>query len=98
MSPFFGYTPNTSAKNDYGSYAGNPHSYGMWMTPPDLGTEVICIFINGDPNFGYYIGGIPKPGLNHMVPGIGAEDNVILNSEEAQSYVIRLLSTINKDY
>ena len=86
MSPFFGYTPNESGKNDYGSFAGNPHSYGMWMTPPDLGTEVLCIFANGDPNFGYYIGCLPKPGLNHMVPAIGAEDNIILNQGEAQSY------------
>lgn len=86
MSPFFGYTPNESGKNDYGSFAGNPHSYGFWATPPDLGTEVLCIFANGDPNFGYYIGCIPKPGLNHMVPGIGAEDNVILNKGEANSY------------
>ena len=86
MSPFFGYTPNDSSKDNYGSYAGNPHSYGMWMTPPDIGTEVLCIFVNGDPNFGYYIGCLPKPGLNHMVPAIGAVDQVILNDGEAGAY------------
>jgi len=86
MSPFFGYTPNESSKNDYGSFAGNPHSYGMWATPPDLGTEVLCVFANGDPNFGYYIGCIPSAGLNQMVPAIGAADKVILNNQEAASY------------
>lgn len=86
MSPFFGYTPNTSTSDGYGTYAGNPHSYGFWATPPDLGTQVMCVFANGDPNFGYYIGCIPTPGMNNMVPGIGAADNVILNDGEAQSY------------
>lgn len=86
MSPFFGYTPNTGGKTDNGSYVSNPHSYGMWMTPPDIGTEVICVFLNGDPSFGFYLGSIPQPGINHMVPAIGSSDRIILNAGEAKSY------------
>lgn len=86
LSPFFGSTPNTTSPDGFGDYVGNPNSYGFWATPPDLNTEVICIFLNGDPNFGYYIGSIPKPGLTHMVPAIGASDNVVPNQGEAQSY------------
>lgn len=86
MSPFFGYTPNTGNPNGDGEYVGNPNSYGFWATPPDIGTEVICIFLNGDSNEGYYIGCVPRPGLTQMVPAIGAVDNIILNGGEASSY------------
>ncbi len=86
LSPFFGSTPNTSSSDGYGDYVGNPNSYGFWATPPDVGTEVVCVFLNGDPNFGYYIGSVPKPGLTHMVPAIGASDNIVPNSGEANSY------------
>ena len=86
MSPFFGYTNNVGSANSDGEYVGNPNSYGFWATPPDIGTEVVCIFINGDPNFGYYIGALPKPGLTQMVPAIGSVSNVIPNEGEAESY------------
>jgi hypothetical protein len=86
LSPFFGYTPNTGSKDSNGTYSGNPNSYGFWATPPDIGTEVLCVFENGDPNFGYYIGSIPKAGLNHMVPAIGSTDKIIANGSEAKSY------------
>lgn len=86
LSPFFGYTPNTGSKDSNGTYSGNPNSYGFWATPPDVGTEVLCVFENGDPNFGYYIGSIPKTGLNHMVPAIGSTDNIIANGPESKSY------------
>lgn len=86
LSPFFGYTPNTGSKDANGTYMGNPNSYGFWATPPDIGTEVMCVFENGDPNFGYYIGSVVKPGINHMVPAIGASDSIIANAGEAESY------------
>jgi len=86
MSPFFGYTQNTASSDDDGNYLGNPNSYGMWMTPPDIGTEVLCVFLNGDINFGYYIGALPKPGLTYMVPAVGSSDYVIGNESEAKSY------------
>ena len=86
LSPFFGYTPNTGSPDSHGDFVGNPNSYGFWATPPDIGSEVVCVFLNGDPNEGYYIGGVPQPGLTHMTPGIAASDNIIPNSGEAQSY------------
>jgi hypothetical protein len=86
LSPFFGYTPNTGSPDSYGNYEGNPNSYGFWATPPDIGTQVLCVFVNGDPNFGYYIGSIPKEGLTHMVPAIGASSFVIPNEGESASY------------
>jgi len=86
MSPFFGYTTNTSSTSDDGKFVGNPNSYGMWMTPPDINTEVICVFLNGDPSQGYYIGSLPKPGITQMVPAIGSSSKIIANGGEASSY------------
>ena len=88
MSPFYGLTKSTAASGpeEFGDAIKNPVSYGMWNSPPDIGTQVICIFIKGDPNYGYYIGCIPEPEALHMVPAIGSTDNVTLNSGEAESY------------
>ena len=86
MSPFFGTTRNIGSPDDDGKYIGNPNSYGFWATPPDVDSEVICIFLNGDPTQGYYIGGALKPGLNHMTPAIGSSNQVILNEGESKTY------------
>jgi len=100
MSPFFGSTsPSGGDSAGHGSYTNNPHAYGWWGSPPDIGSKVICIFVNGDVNFGYYIGGIPESGFNHMVPAIGSSTNITLNSGEAGSYggATRLpVSEVNK--
>jgi hypothetical protein len=86
MSNFFGTVSGSGGKDDNGTYKSNPSSYGEWHAPPDIGTKVICIFINGDPNYGYYIGCVPEPEQLHMVPAIGSSDNVQLNEGESTSY------------
>lgn len=92
MSPFAGLvTPNGnpekgSDKTGNGEFVGNPQSYGFWATAPDIGTQVICIFVNGRIDQGYYIGCIPQTGLNQMTPAIGASTNVVPNATEGSSY------------
>ena len=86
MSPFFGSTPASGAKDDHGSYTKNPSSYGMWTSPPDIGSTVICIFINGDPNYGFYIGCVPQPETLYSVPCAAGFTNVVMNDTEANSY------------
>lgn len=89
MSPFYGYVEPTAGDKTQGNYTENPSSYGVWNSPPDLNSTVICIFINGDPNYGFYIGAAPKPEALHMVPAIGAAklDQVKINNDkESQSY------------
>jgi hypothetical protein len=85
MSPFYGVTTPSSANTGWGEYIKNPNSYGMWNSQPDLGTTVICIFINGDPNYGFWIGCVPQPEALHMVPAIGGTDNIVANQGEANS-------------
>lgn len=86
LSPFFGKVRPTAGDEDNGSYKRNPSSYGQWHSPPDIGTKVLCIFNNGDPNDGFYVGCVPDPEDLYMIPGIGASDNIIPNEGEAVSY------------
>jgi hypothetical protein len=89
MPPFFGSTPPQSSGNrstDVGVYPGNPNSYGMWFTPPDVGVTVICIFVNGDRNQGYYIGVAPDDGIGHMVPAVGSSSAFDATNKNQQAY------------
>ncbi len=92
LSPYAGLTSTPNGPEDganksgNGAFVGNPQSYGFWATAPDVGTQVVCIFIDGQPNQGYYIGCAPREGLLHMTPAIGATDNVVPNGTEGDSY------------
>ena len=86
LSPFYGKTLNSSPNTGQGNFKGNTHSYGMWFSPPDIGTSVLCVFANGDLNYGYYIGCIPDPEALHMVPAIGSSTNIVPGSGEASKY------------
>lgn len=87
VPPFYGLTPNTSAASGTGTFKGNQQSYGMWFTPPDIGVQVICFFVNGDPDQGYYLGCVPTPGISHMVPAIGASNKYNLANTEQEKYL-----------
>jgi hypothetical protein len=103
LSPYFGSTRPDAGDDGYGDFKANPSSYGMWMAPPDIGTTVVCVFIDGDMNYGFYIGCVPEPEAMQMLPAIGATDNIIPNEGEAQSYggAVRLpvtnINTNNSD-
>jgi len=89
LSPFFGNTlaSGGTKDTDYGGYTQNSISYGMWFSPPDIGSTVLCLFVNGDPNYGYYIGGVLPPELLQMIPAVGSSTSeVTFNSGEASSY------------
>ena len=82
--PFYGITPKTGTSDGVGTYVpGNQQSYGMWFTPPDIGVNVLCFFVAGDPNQGYYIGCIPEQSINHMIPAIGAVPNTQAQTQNA---------------
>jgi hypothetical protein len=86
VPPFYGAVNQTGTNQGVGTYVGNPQSYGMWFTPPDIGTQVICFFVAGDPNQGYYIGCVPDPGISHMVPAVGASTKFELGNDKQKEY------------
>lgn len=63
----------------------------MWMVPPDIGTTVMCIFIDGDPNSGYWFGCVADKFQNHMVPGIAASQKVAMTPEQERKYGTRFV-------
>jgi muramidase (phage lysozyme) len=79
-SPFYGVTPPQSQVNGTDTrptgqnFETNPHSYGFWMVPPDLGVKVLCMFVNGDPFKGYWIACIPDWPNMHMLPAMSGND------------------------
>ena len=76
LSPFFGRTAS-SGMSDPDNYNNTQKSYGMWMIPPDVGSLILCIFVDGEPDRGYYLGSIPDENMNFMVPGIASTNNVV---------------------
>jgi hypothetical protein len=80
-SPFFGSTtqPDTNKQN---AFSKVKHSYGMWAVPPDIGNLVLCTFVAGDPNRGYWFACVPGQLGHHMIPGIGGSYNVDTDSIE----------------
>ena len=71
LSPFMGFT-NMNASEEGKRYDKTQQSYGFWMVPPDIGVRVMIIFAEHDINKAYWIGCIPEPLKNHMVPSIGS--------------------------
>lgn len=86
LSPFYGVTSQRFEGTNSGDFNDVQKSYGMWMIPPDVGTTVMVIFIDGDPNQGYWIGCVQDMFKNNMVPGIAASKQVAVTPEQRQRY------------
>ena len=87
-SPFFGVTspPTGEERRPPGqNFATNPHSYGFWMVPPDLGVKVICTFIMGDPYRGFWFACVPEWPNMHMVPAIAGPNGPVVEYNEQEN-------------
>ena len=90
-SPFMGATSVSFEGNNSADYESVQKSYGFWGVPPDLGATVMCIFINGNRNAGYWIGCVQDQFQNHMIPGYAASQNVEISPEDEAKYGTRYL-------
>jgi hypothetical protein len=77
MTPFCGVTSAAHVVEDPDDYDNTQKSYGMWFVPPDPGTVVMIIFVDGDPKRGYWFGCIPDFSMNFMMPGLAGTENAI---------------------
>jgi hypothetical protein len=76
-SPFFGETyQSPAAPSLKNTFEDTRHTYGWWMTPPDIGTKVLVLFVNGDPNRGYYFACVPTGLSQHMLPGLAGSSDI----------------------
>lgn len=89
-SPFFGTTFQPEATKET-AYDKVQHTYGMWAVPPDIGNEVLCTFVAGDPGRGYWFACIgPTKNLSHsMVPAVGAVTSGELDKETVKSEIVK---------
>ena len=71
MSPFYGVTPFSGLTKNKG-YKYSQKSYGMWAIPPDIGTQVLVIFAEGNRSRGYWIGCVQDEYMNFMLPGMAS--------------------------
>ena len=91
-SPFFGYTPfefmgnNDGSKSTIDGFSDTQKSYGMWFVPPDVGVNVLVLFVNGDPAAGYWFACVPGVNINHMVPAIAGSTVNSLDAEDKKRY------------
>ena len=81
MSPYYGIQPlsNRLAAEP----TGVTESYGMWMTPPDLGVKVLVMFINGDRSKGVWMGCLPEIGSHGSIPGNDKGDFDVFENQSA---------------
>lgn len=93
-SPFFGHTNlqegATRIPNEKNSYETVRHSYGMFFTPPDVGVKVLCIFVNGDANNGFWFACIPPSVEHNMLASAGGRstgNNLLVNDPFVQSLI-----------
>lgn len=81
-TPFYGAkSPSATTKTSPYDFDDSPHSYGMWMVPPDIDTRVLVIFVEGKISQGFWFGCVQDPYTNHMIPGIAASPNTAMSSD-----------------
>ena len=68
-SPFWGQTFRGTRGKDEKNYTNSQSTYGMWMVPPDPGTEVLISFRDGNIKTPVIIGCPIVNQYNYSVPG-----------------------------
>lgn len=72
-TPFGGISNIDNIKSeDTEKFENTQQSYGMWVSPPDVGSMVLVAFADGNTKHGYVLSHILPPDFNHMLPGIPA--------------------------
>jgi len=72
-SPFMGHTTGIDILSGKNTYENTRQSYGMFMTPPDIGNKVLCCFPNGKNSDGFWFACISDFMGKSMIPANAAE-------------------------
>jgi hypothetical protein len=94
LSPFYGVTKYDFLGNSPDTHNETQKSYGFWMIPPDPGSYVVVIFLNGDEKKGYWIGApIFEENMNFSTPGFAATEYITDESRETDREKTRVPGT-----
>lgn len=91
LPSFWGTTSIAHEGNNSADFNDVQKSYGMWAVPPDIGTIVMCFFVGGDRNSGYWMGVVPDRYQNHMVPSLAASKQTAMTPEQERKYGTKYL-------
>jgi hypothetical protein len=58
----------------------------MWFPTPEIGTTVLCAFVDGNTAEGFWFACVPSKFMNHMIPAIGGSNAVELTPEQKKKY------------
>ena len=93
-SPFMGATDTRGDKNKKSteeSFISNGATYGMWMVPPDVGNQVLCTFVNGDANRGFWFACILDRRGQYSLPShAGGQEGVDFEVSSIKSSALKL--------
>jgi hypothetical protein len=85
-SPFYGVTAYENLGLNKTDYNDTQKSYGMWFPTPEIGTTVLCAFVDGNTAEGFWFACVPSKFMNHMIPAIGGSNAVELTPEQKKKY------------
>jgi len=74
-SPYMGSTYLETNRSKATTFNTVNHTYGMWMIPPDIGSQVLVTFINGRPDKGYWFACISPHYSHNMMPALASSTN-----------------------
>lgn len=93
LSPFYGVTSIAHNGPDPNDYNNTQKSYGMWFIPPDVGTVVVVMFIDGNIKNAYWIGCVPDERMNFMIPGYASTKYVEQKTKDSDLGAVERLPT-----
>lgn len=85
-SPFYGVTAYEYQGLNKDDFNDTQKSYGMWFPTPEIGTTVLCAFVDGKPAEGYWFACVPGRFANHMIPAIAGSTEVELTADQKKKY------------
>jgi hypothetical protein len=85
-SPFYGVTAYENMGLNKNDFNDTQKSYGMWFPTPEIGTTVLCAFVDGSTAEGYWFACVPGRFMNHMIPAIGGSTAVEITEEQKKKY------------
>ena len=78
LNPFYGVTARPLKTDpNQNTYNNTQQSYGMWFVPPDVGSTVLVMFVDGNIKRAFWIGCVQDTNMNFMVPGIAATASTV---------------------
>lgn len=94
-SPFLGRTLNELSPEP-GLFTRTGQSYGMSFPLPDVGSEVLCCFPDGQRQYGYWFACVTNKLSRNMVPDIGAIDANLIMTESVPEELKKFMSNNQK--